>query len=96
MLLLEQLGGGTYSDMFYSDDDNDSGRVSPFTEVDMEGQQLKDSHIYRPRSLHHHHITVNGYGGWNDGVDGGTNKSPSPSYQRLSPVGQLPSLQEGE
>jgi hypothetical protein len=86
--LLEQLGGESYydrDDQFYSDDDMDSGRVSPYAEMDV-AQKFKESHDLRPRSIHH---SVGG-----DIAE----KSPSPSHQRHSPspVGQLPSLTEGQ
>lgn len=89
-LLLVQLGGRT--EIYDSDDDSDSGRASPYTEMDIEGQQVKESHIYRPRSIHHQPV-ANGYGV----VDGDQEKSPSPFRQRqsVSPVRQLPSLPEG-
>ena len=85
MFLLEQLGGASCDDLFYSDEDIDSGRVSPYAEMGV-AQEFEESHDYRPRSIHH------GAGG--DVVE----KSPSPSRQRHSPspVGQLPSLPEGQ
>ena len=95
------LGGTTCDNLFYSDDDNDSGRVSPYAEIDV-AQEFKESHIYRPRSIHHSGRVhaVNGYHRQDDDnhVNGGDwNKSPSPSHQHHSPspVGQLPSLPEG-
>ena len=93
-VLLEQLGGACCDDLFYSDDDNDSGRVSPYAEMDV-AEAFKESHDYRPRSIHH---SANGYRGPYDDIGGDTaEKSPSPSRQRHSPspVGQLPSLPEG-
>ena len=95
IVLLEQLGGASCDDLYYSDDDNDSGRVSPYTEMDV-AEKFKESHDYRPRSIHH---SANGYRGqYDDDINGVTlEKSPSPSCQRHSPspVGQLPSLPEG-
>ena len=85
IFLLEQLGGASCDDLFYSDDDIHSGSVSPYVEMDV-AQEFEESHDYRPRSIHH------GAGG--DIAE----KSPSPSHQyhSPSPVGQLPSLPEGQ
>lgn len=89
--LLDPLGAMTYEEIENADDDG-NGRVSPFTEVDLESRWEKDTSPSRPPSLG---ATSSGHRqGYRDHheLDLGSDGSPSPPRRAQ---GGLTSLAEG-